>query len=78
MNHSQVLDTIRSLSSGPLPQLEQLRRQLVPLLVDLPLPHSRAVSDLHAAIDKTIRAAQVVEAQLPMWEHLVAGPRSRA
>lgn len=78
MNHSQVLGTIRTLSSGPLPLLEQLRRQLVPLLVDLPLPHSRAVSDLHAAIDKTIRAAQVVEAQLPMWEHLVSGPRSRA
>lgn len=78
MNRSPDLDTTLSVLNGLQPQLEELRRHLVPLLATLPLPHSAEVRDLHSAIDKTIRAGELVRKHLPTWAHLVEGRRSRA
>ena len=77
-NLSPDLTTILSLTNGLLDQARPLRRQLVPLLAELPLPHSQEVKELHAAVDKAIRAAESVASHLPSWAHLVSAPRSRA
>lgn len=78
MNRSRDLATTLSLLSGLQPQLEQLRRHLVPLLAELPLPHSEDVKTLHAAVDKAIRAGVVVQSRSPSWAHLVSDRQRRA
>lgn len=77
-NPSPDLTTILSRTNGLLDEALPLRRLLVPLLAELPLPHSQEVKDLHAAVDKAIRAAELVRSHLPKWEHLVSGQRNRA
>ena len=74
---SPDLDTIRSRLNSLVDEAQPLRRQLVPLLADLPLPHSQEVKDLHAAVDKMIRVAILVRSHLASWEPLVSRRRSR-
>jgi hypothetical protein len=71
------LPTILSQTTRFLQEAQHLRPLLVPLLAELPLPHSTEVKDLHAAVDKAIRAAELVQNHSRNWEHLL-GSRRRA
>lgn len=78
MRPSPDLDTILSRLSGLVDAGQPLRPLLVHLLAELPLPHSDEIKDLHAALDKTIRAAEAVRSHSRNWAHLLDSNRRRA